>query len=66
MNFALLSVMWSLPCVAICKCPQLLIYTAMSLDYTTEYAALASQSSLCAAAHKTQSAVEVVSNYSAD
>lgn len=58
--------MWSLLCVVICETPTLLIYTAMSLDYTTECAALESQSFLCACAHKARAAVAVVDNYSAD
>ncbi len=44
----------------------LLIYTTMSLDYTTECAALVSQSFHCASPHETQAAVAVVANYSVD
>lgn len=66
MNFALPSVMRSLLRVVISESPPLLIYTAMSLDYTTECAALASQSFYCASAHKTRAAVAVVANYSVD
>lgn len=58
--------MQSLLCVVISESPPLLIYTAMSLDYTTECAALASQSFHCASTHKTRTAMAVVANYSAD
>lgn len=67
--------LWILPCWESCSLllcavisepPPLLIYTAMSLDYTTECAAFASQSFHCASAHKTRAAVAVVANYSVD
>lgn len=45
--------MWSFLCVVISGSPQLLIHTAMSLDYTTESAASSSQSCHRAPAHKT-------------
>lgn len=66
MNFSQFTVMWSLLCVVICESLPLLIYTAMSLDYTTECAALASQSFHCAPPHKTRAAVAVLANYSVD
>lgn len=53
-------------CGIISESPLLLTYRAVSLDYTTECAALVSQSPHCAPAHKTQAAVAVVANYSLD
>lgn len=53
-NFALQSATRSLLCAVISESPPLLIYTAMSLDYASECAALASQFFHCASAHKTR------------